>query len=240
MTPPAGAYHRWAPEWRGDAVAVLAGGPSLPVDRVPDICDRPWRIVTINDSYRLVPSGLIDLAYFCDAAWWRWHRDDPKLLDLAESGKLATLENLDLRSEAPGLRCVRNDSLRPGAESVRDGACTSPDGVRTGSNSGYQVLQLLAHLGAARVYLFGYDLAHDGQRTHWHAGHPVGQSPSIFRAWADHYATLAPLLAAAGMSVICCNPRSSLTVFPRISTDDALAAADGVLDHLPPIRGSAP
>ena len=202
-------YWRVQPEWRGETVAIVGGGPSLSADDVRQAqqANGRQRFIVINNAVELAPWA--DLLYFCDARWYEWHRERVQ----AFRGVRVTLENLPLQKELD-VRCLRDYGVH--------GFAPKADGVTNGRNGGYQALHLAAWLGAKRVLLLGFDMKPKGNRLHWHAEHPVATPPSVFAGWLKAFATLAPHLKARGVEVINCTPDSALTVFPFLPLEAAL------------------
>jgi hypothetical protein len=78
------------------------------------------------------------------------------------------------------------------------------------------------HLGATRVLLLGYDMQRTNGKDHYHADHPYRMA-NPYTSWQRLYRTLAPEIAAAGVTVINCSRETALTCFPRQSIAEALA-----------------
>jgi hypothetical protein len=196
--------------WPASTVAILGGGPSLSAEQVSRLHSRV-RVIAINDAYRLAPSA--DLLYFCDDRWYEWHREHLK----SWRGLMARLESPKHDFGDPGIRVLKNYGDR-GFTPVRDG-------LMTGSNSGYQALQLAVLLGARRVLLLGYDMRADGARTHWFGDHPepFRTAPGIYASlMLPRFATLVEPLGQRGVDVINCTPGSALDVFPRATLESVL------------------
>lgn len=218
--------------WSGQTVAILATGPSLTQDQVMMLRGR-MPVVVINDNYLLSPWA--DIHYFCDAKWYEWHRtfESPaqKLFGRERAlalfhgfqGIRATIENtVKVRDHEPSLKILRNDTNAPGREPIRDGLCLEPDGIRTGSNSGYQALNMAVHTGAARILLLGYDMQTQGGKTHWFGEHPKPSSAATYGTFASNFESLVTPLKSLGVEVINCTPGSALPWFPRRNLADLL------------------
>jgi len=202
------APDRLQAEWAGAAVAILGGGPSLTALQV-EHCMGKARVIAINDAARLAPWA--DLLYFCDERWYRWHEK----LVRGFAGMKVTLENYRLRDEVPGLLCLeRHDEA---------GFWPHPDGLCTGSNSGYQALQVAAHLGARKIVLLGFDMkpAADG-RNHFFGEHPDRVRPA-FGLFLRSFPAIARHLADRGIEVLNATPESALDCFPMRGLAEALA-----------------
>lgn len=89
------------------------------------------------------------------------------------------------------------------------------DGIGHGNNSGYAALNLAVCLGANPIYLIGFDMKRDGEKTHWHSGHPIPMRQTVldnFRLFFNHAALKT---RAMGVKVINLNPHSALACFPK-------------------------
>ena len=202
-------------DWAGAVVVAIGGGPSLTHEQV-DYCRGRAKIIAINNAVDLAPWA--DLLYFCDERWYRWHEETVRRFE----GRRVTMENEGLLAELPGLTCMKNDTKRTGE---REGFCESPDGLRTGGNGGYQVLQLAAHLGARRVVLLGYDMRPIDGKAHWHEEHPIPTPLDCLTGYADGFRTLVEPLRRRGVEVINATPGSALDFFPRATLQEALCPA---------------
>ena len=138
-------------------MACLGGGPSLSQEQVEQLRGRA-RVIAVNDAYKLAP--FADVLYGCDWRWWRKHNGAPDF-----AGLKVTLSNsrghLD---DYPDIKVVENTGS--------EGPELEPTGLRTGRNGGYQAINLVVHLGAARILLIGDDMKADAHGALWlQAGH---------------------------------------------------------------------
>lgn len=189
--------------WAGETVVCLATGPSLTVDDVNYVRDKA-KVIAINNAYQLAPWA--DVLYACDAKWWHWHRGVPSFQGLKYS--------LDPMSRAfKGVQILDKTG--------QEGLEVLPTGLKTGSNSGYQAINLAVHFGAVRILLLGYDM-HGG---HFFGTHPDHSAPP-FDICLPKFATLVQPLARLGVLVINCTRKTKIpeTVFPRMPLEEALPA----------------
>ena len=102
------------------------------------------------------------------------------------------------------------------------GFARSPDTLNTGQNSGFQALNLVFHSGAAIAVLLGYDMkyADNGQRSHWHEGHPMKVPEQWYR---QHYAAHFRTIGECGMRILNASRDTLLDCFPRVTIEEALA-----------------
>ncbi len=191
--------------WVGETAVCLAGGPSLTQADV-DACRGRARVIAVNDAYRLAPWA--DVLYACDYQWWRWHDGVPSFT----GPKYA----IDARARKyPGVHLLQNTGT--------DGIESSPSGLRTGRNSGYQAINLAIHFGVRRILLLGYDLQRTGGRSHWFGDHPHGQ-PSL-GLFIPAFVALSKTLRDLGVEIINCSRETALTCFPRQPIEVALSTA---------------
>jgi hypothetical protein len=197
-------------EWTGETCFILAGGPSLRGFDAETIRGR-GRVIVINNSYLLAPWA--DVLYYCDRSWWLAHRTEA----------LATFRGryrVSLGTSEDGTMRLRNSGV--------SGLELRPDHLKHGSNGGYQAIGLAFHFGAARIVLLGYDMHVDGERTHWHDGHPnwtPERQQKALAGYLPHFATLVGPLKRAGVEILNATPGSALTRFPMATLEEILKCA---------------
>ncbi len=205
--------------WDGETCFILAGGPSLTGFDASVLGSR--RVLTINDSWRIAPERSIN--YYCDGLFWtsqiglnRWSLGMTRSFhDQIYKGFWVT--SAPGFEDHPQVHALRLTGQR--------GLELDPTGLRHGSNSGYQAINLAYHLGAKRIVLLGYDMGCDGPRTHWHEEprDPAASfSVTLEKSFLPHFETLAEPLRSAGVEVINATPRSALTVWPRVPLEEIL------------------
>jgi len=202
------------PDWQGKTVLCLGSGPSLTEADIEYAMARVDRTVAINTTGRIAPDA--DLLYYCDSKWWRWHCDERWLR--AFQARDAIIKGSLHDKECNHAIGIRNIALtQPSGLEVR------PDRLAHGRNSGYAVLNLVAHYAVERAILLGYDMGYQaGQDSHWHGSHPTPQKPSVYNTMLKEWPSIVEPLKARGVGVINCTPGSALQVFPRIRLREAL------------------
>ena len=157
------------PIWKDQTCVILAGGPSLRgFNFDEEIGGNCKNFITINDSWRLLPSGTKAINYFCDHAWWSMQLQKnlrsldghTSFHDMIYRGFWVTISHDPGFIDHPQIHVLTNTGQR--------GLELDPSGLRHGSNAGYQAINLAVHLGAKRIVLLGYDMKVDGNRTNWH------------------------------------------------------------------------
>ncbi len=194
-------------EWSGETAFLLAGGPSLRGFDAEILRGR--RVIAINNSYLLAPWA--DVLYYCDRQWWEDHRERA----------LATFTGkyrVSLGTSADGTLRLQTSGPR--------GLEKSPIALRSGSNSGYQAINLAVHFGVSRIVLLGYDMHTNGPETHWHAGHPRdrpgSQEEALQNLFLPRFKHLVEPLRAEGIEVINATPDSALKLWPFIPLEKLL------------------
>lgn len=199
----------WMPDWTGETVVLVAGGPSakdVPLVEGAGLA----KFIVINTSWKLAPWA--DVLYGCDRHWWIKSQGVPSF---------------------PGLK-VTQDKEVPGIYPEVRRVYTQRDSWRLllgkrgwigwAGNSGFQAFNLAVNWGAKKILLVGYDLtlAHG---VHWHGRHPTGLSnpkPTTVENWRPRMDGAAETCKALGIRVINCSPISTLQNYPKMSYEEAL------------------
>ena len=164
-------------------------------------------MIAVNDAYLLAPWA--DVCYFADARWWEWHEKRPEFQAFA--GQKVTIENTGCMVRDAEVFMLHNYG--------HEGLSDNPNGLSTGSNGGYQAVNIAVLAGAAKILLTGYDMRFPGGKSHWHSGHPIKVGEDRYAQYARSYKTMLPQLAELGCEVVNCTPGSAITAF-RFSTVD--------------------
>jgi len=218
--------------WEGEAVALLGGGASLTPEqvdlvRLAHIAGR-LRCIAVNDAYLVAPWA--DVCYFADSHWWRWHTDGidkPGLGLSAEQvrerfawfpGQKCTIQGSGSDVAPRGVHRLRNADY----PRHRNGLSLDPRAITTGTNSGWQALNVSILGGVSVGLLLGYDGAETDGRTHFHGGHPVPTPQGAYRRYCESMQAAAADIAAAGVRVLNCNPLSRIDAFEKMPLTEAL------------------
>jgi len=198
--------------WPGETVACLATGPSLTQADV-DLCRDKVRVIAVNDAHRLAPWA--DVLYSSDRAWWPKYNGVPTFAG-RRYGVGTGVGKRNPFGKLPQITVLRNAGP--------DGIETSPDGLRTGRNSGYAAINLAVHFGAAKIVLLGYNLSYRNGRAHFFGNHPSGltQTEALYPSFRKHFETMVAPLKQLGVEVINATEHTSLTCFPCRPVREAL------------------
>lgn len=193
--------------WEGATVLCVASGPSLTPDQLTRARRVAQHTIVVNDCYLLAPWA--DVLYWADLKWHKWHAARPEFLAFA--GQRCTILNGTQTGDAPGVFALRNGG--------GEGLSTDPKAIKTGSNSGYQAINIATLSGAKRVILLGYDCKRTGSAMHFFGNHPDGTEPP-YALMQTRYKTMPPELEKLGVEVVNCTPGSALTMFRTAALED--------------------
>jgi hypothetical protein len=194
-------------------VFLIGGGPSLAGFDFEKLRGR--RVITINRSFRVTPWA--DVLYFCDRNFWRV--DSAEILKTFTGRHIVTV----CREQHDRLKNIQNTGT--------SGLELRPIGVKHGTNSGYQAINLGFLMGARRLVLLGYDMKTAGGETHHHGGYRTGgvdpaqyshvMQHTLQQRMLPYFPRLVDPLKAAGVEVFNANPDSALRCWPTIQRDQA-------------------
>jgi hypothetical protein len=174
-----------SPEWKGEAVFIIAGGPSVAQQDLGPLRGR--RTIAINSSWEAAP--LASVLFFGDERWWRHNRE--RLAGFG--GRIVTVAKFVAE---PGL--LRMEKRRPPPALASERTALA---MRYTSLAG--AINLAVHLGAARLVLLGADLkAAANGRTHHHKDHPWPAKPGCWDKQLVEVRAMAGPLAALGIEVV--------------------------------------
>jgi hypothetical protein len=206
--------------WRGNSCFIIGGGPSLVGFDFNRLRGR-GKIIVINKGFTAVP--FADVLFFMD------HMSFYRRLLTEKFGP----ESIKAWRAFAGIKAflnLRGRATEGDIYSIRSlgrfGISPSlARGLFHGGNSGYGAINLALCLGAAPIYLLGYDMryAPDGE-THWHGGYNQGQPQRIYEGFRQRVDQLGDLINGRWPGrVINCNPRSALRNFPKVDLEKVLA-----------------
>lgn len=97
------------------------------------------------------------------------------------------------------------------------GLSLDPEKLVTGSNSGYQALNLAVLTGAKTVILLGYDGREPeaDEPSHWFGHHPKREPIAVFAMYRKAFKEGAAAIKKAGVRVLNCSPGSAIDAFER-------------------------
>lgn len=193
--------------WDGETAVVIGSGPSLTSSQIDLAFKSGARVLGIKDAFLV--AAAMDLHYCCDA-WW---------LDYHINGCRKMLN-------CPMVTQDRNSAIKHDLLWVQginlSGLSVNPEVIHTGSNSGYQAVNLAVHLGAKKICLIGFDMrVSSSGADHWFGQHPHKRI-APYGLFLEAFKTVPAQLEELGVEIINCTPRSALNVFPMATLEDAL------------------
>lgn len=148
------------PDWTNRDAYLIGGGPSLTALNF-DVF-RGLNTIGCNSACILGPE-VCKICVFCD---WGFHvQKRTELLQFIAGGGIAVSNHEGLEKNDLGITWFPR--IKRGL--VGNGERFRPVGGLTFSMStGAAAIHLAMILGARRVYLFGYDMGHNGKNNNWH------------------------------------------------------------------------
>lgn len=201
--------------FEGRTVAIIAGGPSLKALRWSRL--ERATTVAINRAHEVLP--------FASLLWWGdapFFRPNVDALHAHPCYYKATMRQGYQKGEIPpwvfSYECTGREGFDP-----------DPNCIRSGNNSAYAAMHVVAHQNPARIVLFGVDMQHGpGGETHWHSGHGiVHEEYTLTEKMRPLFAGLVKPLAHRGIEVINASPESALNCWPRCSIDEGVEIVTG-------------
>ena len=215
--------------WIGKTVVCIAGGPSLTQEQLSLVRRAreadAVRVVVVNDIYLIAPWA--DVMYFADHRWFLWTTSG-----VPKSWPWAKFSADDVRKAWSGFKgqkvTIKHNPMANGPDILSldnaggEGLSDRPTAICTGSNSGFQALQIAVHSGGNPILLVAYDMRFLAARTHSHNGHQVRMHESAYKGYAKKFGTLQRPLEKLRVKVINCTPGSAIECFERGSLDACL------------------
>jgi hypothetical protein len=213
------------PDWWGQAVAIVASGPSTKKEDVALLQGR-LRVIAIKQNVEIAPWA--EVVYGCDRAWWRHVRGLPDFKGLKVAYDDRACREFGLQ-RVEVLRVQTRDGRYPGGFNPKaDHLVFDPAGtIGSGGCSGFQALNLAVQWGATRVLLIGMD-CNGKSGTHWYGrNNATGMSnpgEEQYTRWAHSFDSIAGQLADVGVEVVNAAPKSTITAYPKRGVAETLEA----------------
>lgn len=194
--------------WAGERCFILGGGPSLRGFDFAQLAGE--KVIGINRAFQFWPEAQINFAM--DVDFHGWVRRSHLAAAWAEFKGLKVW--LDMVGYPFSEEILTVNSLG------EQGIPTSlVDGIYHGANSGYGAIQLALLLGAAPIYLLGYDMQFDAGRAHFYDG-PAAPPERVYKGFIPALDALAREIETG--RVINLNPGSALQGFPKAAPETVL------------------
>lgn len=193
--------YSWWPDWRGDCVAIVAGGPSVKKMDLSILRDR-IHVLAIKVAIDLCPWA--EVCYGCDAAWWIDRQGLPKYRGIklfhGNAAKYPNMHRVEIELQKDAM--LVDEPLKLG----------------NGGNSGFQAINLAIQFGATDIILIGFD-CHERGGVHWYgrnkwlnANNPMGTN---YNRWIKGFNAIEKELRQMGLTVINSSMESEIKTWPR-------------------------
>ena len=203
----------WTPPrmWEGEDAFILGGGPSL-MNTIPNFSMLEGRhVVAVNDTFRL---GQFEVMYFGDKQWVSWDHNWTQL-QYFEGLKVTTVESLLQTKKVPDLKVVKKGNTK--------GLSCAQDQITWGCSSGGAAIDLVAHFGARRIFLFGFDMQMKELQHNYHESHSRSIADDIYeQRFLYKFAKMREDADARGVEIYNCTPGSALKDFQFLNPFAAL------------------
>lgn len=194
-------------ELKGQDVYLVAGGPSLKDFDFNRLSGK--NVIAINKAFKYVTD--FQYLYWTDSRFYNWFKTEIDLLKCKKFTPCTT------PSSMPGnITILKNSGGR-----ILD--ISSPAVITAGNNSGFGAISLAIKLGAARIYLLGYDLGFSGSSSHFHDGYPQGNTakPSVYKSMLQYFEDNADIIKSV-VEIYNTSKQSNLKCFDYCDIDTCL------------------
>jgi len=208
--------------WRGHPAFLVGGGPSLEGFDFSQLRGR--RTIGVNIAFwKFDPTIIFSMDTRC-LNWILKGQYEVKYPGLRDQFKASKAYKVWLLTYVASLPEEIFIEMVFGDYTAGLAAFTfhSRDGIGHGNNSGYAALNLAVCLGADPIYLLGFDCRHEGEKTHWHSGHPIPQPDAHLKSFKDRLTAAAPKIKKAGIRVVNLSTKSALDCFEFGKAEEAL------------------
>lgn len=208
------AKYPWWPDWRGQCVAIIGGGPSIRNQNLSILKGR-IHVAVVNESYKLCPWA--EILYSCDSGWWR--------LRQVEIEKFKGLKiGFEIAGAPADIKKITIKKKEGSEDWINELLLDEPGIIGSGGNSGFQLMNLVLQFGATGIALVGIDMNLAGG-VHWHGRHPDqlrNPSESVVNNWRRDMDAASPEFLKLGIDVVNCSPTSILKNYRKATLDQML------------------
>lgn len=196
------------PVWLAEDVYIIGGGPSLK--------DFNWSLlerlntVGCNDAYRL-GSAICKVNIFGDVKWIRHHIKYHKEVLAAYQGTMYGALSNAHRFESEHFLYIKQ---------YASGLHT--DGIGWNCNTGAAAINLAILLGAARIFLLGFDMKRTKTDSNWHSNALDKNPDTVYKKFIQWFPMLVQDWKAkfSKIEIFNVTDDSDLNCFPKISAKD--------------------
>ncbi len=190
-----------------ETIFIIGGGPSL--------ADFDFRTLTGKKTIAINKALLYctnpDIVYWTDSRFYTWYKNE---VDSYKGLKFALRAGSQYTADIKVLRKGKPYGLE-----------IDPQTLAHGFNSGYAAINLAYHLGAKKIVLLGFDMAQDGNQSHFHDGYPTRSTGDkmYIEKFIPGFSHLREELKGTGVKVLNASPNSRLKTFTKITLSEAVS-----------------
>ena len=190
-----------------ETIYIIGGGPSLKNFDFRTLVGK--KTIAINKAIIYHPTA--DVLYWTDGRFYTWFKNE---VDNYKGLKFALKPGSQYTADIQVLRKGKPHGIEE-----------DPEVLAHGFNSGHAAINLAYHLGAVRIILLGFDMINNGEQTHFHDGYPTRAAGN--KMYQDKFLPgfkqLNSEIRNKGIEILNASPHSKLTVFPKITIQQALS-----------------
>ena len=197
---------------------IVGGGPSLNNFDWTLLEDK--NVLVLNRGLEKLPNAL--------ALLWndvKFHKDNEERIKNFPGIKITTTRYMKPGSSHPCDCDIVWVKGRNYLSDLRGTIEESPHLINQGSNTGYSALNVAYHLGAKTIYLLGYDMKIDKDKTNWHNGYPnqISLTPKMMKTFLMVFQGSNELYKEKDIKIYNVNNNSELTEFETKSLEEVFA-----------------
>jgi len=200
--------------WPHSTVFILGGGPSI--NQVDLNLIHNKNVIGVNNSYghpigkgKYIPRDWVDICYFGDGRWWKWHKDNLKKFQGIICSSDGNMQVVDT------VRWVKRGDHSIGIE-------TKNGYIAWNRCSGLSAINLAYHLGAKRVILLGFDMKAVDGKNNWHDDHPVHRSRNNYLKYLSIIPDIKRDADKLGLEILNATKDSAIIDFEKVNIEDVL------------------
>ena len=157
----------------GSVVFIVGGGPSVSSNQIEFLNKSNYKIICINSSCKFFENPFA-IMWIDDS----WGASNKKMLDESTSYKISIKQQQLADTYHKRNMFGQSKSVIIG-KSGDFGLDPNPYSVR-GNNTGTNAINFAVNAGAKTIGLVGFDMKHDGSKSHFHNDYKLAIRPSIY------------------------------------------------------------
>ncbi len=226
--------------WRGSACYIIGGGPSwlqqfkipkqvvdqVRINKKPMSIYSPYlkflhgkHVIGVNGAFQL--GSWVPVCAFMDILWYEEY--EKKLLSEFSGLRVTTNISVMEKTYIKGKKHIQYfepERNKIYGISELEGQCAQ------NGNSGAFAINVAYHLGAKRIYLFGFDMNLTNGASHFHGEYRDTWSETIINTHLRCFPEIARDAKQLGIQIFNVNPDSQINSFPKITLDEVIRSEE--------------